>query len=404
MKRYHYAWVVCIGCTLMLFCTGGLGLTGYVPFLPYLASMKGFTNTQVSSVVFVRTLFGVLGMMLTEPLVVKWNVRRLVGISMVGEAAGFVLYSTNHTFSGFCVASAVVGFTYGLASMIAASILITRWFHERRGLALGICAAATGCSAFLASPLITLVIERFSLNTAFLGEAAFILLSACLVYGMLRDHPSDLGLEPLGEEDRAHVKLQAYASRTAAKHLLILMIVGLLLFGAAANNLSNAISMLFSVAGYPAAAVSMIVSLFGLSLAFGKCVYGYLSDRMGVFKACNILYVAMLAGSAICCFAGKIGYGMAAAGACLVGIGVALASVAVSTYAAEVACEKDYPKIVSIFQTTQTFGGLAFVTVPGVIADMTGSYISAYCLMFLLTLFGALILQGTYVVIKKQNT
>lgn len=85
----------------MLFCSGGLGLTGYASYLPYLASMKGLSNTQVSSLIFVRTLFGVLGMMLTTPLIRKINVRMLVGVSLAGEAVGFVLYGTMDSFLGF---------------------------------------------------------------------------------------------------------------------------------------------------------------------------------------------------------------------------------------------------------------------------------------------------------------
>lgn len=133
--------------------------------------------------------------------------------------------------------------------------------------------------------------------------------------------------------------------------MLTIMMAGLLLFGAAANNLSNAISMLFSSVGYDGSAISLIVFLFGISLAFGKCAYGFLSDRIGVFKACNILYISTLLGSGICCLAGKVSFAVAVAGACLVGIGIALASVAVSTYAVGVSNEKDYLVIVSRFQT-----------------------------------------------------
>ena len=28
LKKVHYSWCICAGCTLLFFCTGGLGLTG----------------------------------------------------------------------------------------------------------------------------------------------------------------------------------------------------------------------------------------------------------------------------------------------------------------------------------------------------------------------------------------
>lgn len=86
----------------------------------------------------------------------------------------------------------------------------------------------------------------------------------------------------------------------------------------------------------------------------------------------------------------------------MVGFGMAVASVATSTYAIESATEKDYPKTVSNFQTMQTLGGLVFATVPGLLADKTGDYILPYMIMFALILASALLLQGVYLVVKKK--
>lgn len=43
------------------------------------------------------------------------------------------------------------------------------------------------------------------------------------------------------------------------------------------------------------------------------------------------------------------------------------------------------------------------MTVSGIIADRTGNYIITYILMFMLTLAGAVLLQGEYQVIQKQQ-
>lgn len=63
----------------------------------------------------------------------------------------------------------------------------------------------------------------------------------------------------------------------------------------------------------------------------------------------------------------------------------------------------DYPKVVSCFQTTQTFGGLMFAAVPGFLADRTGDYIVAYVIMFVLILLSAVVLQTSYTFIKIRD-
>ena len=59
--------------------------------------------------------------------------------------------------------------------------------------------------------------------------------------------------------------------------------------------------------------------------------------------------------------------------------------------------------MVSAFQTTQTFGGLAFTAIPGLLAGWSGNYVSAYIIMFLLILASAVVLQTAYCVIKRRD-
>ena len=83
MKKIHYSWFICAGCTLLLFCTGGMAVTGFSTYLPYLISQKGLTNFQVSTIGFVRSLFGVLGMLIVNGFLRRFEFRRVVTASML---------------------------------------------------------------------------------------------------------------------------------------------------------------------------------------------------------------------------------------------------------------------------------------------------------------------------------
>ena len=62
MKRLHRAWAVCLGCTFMLLICGGLGINAFSVSQPYILSQNGFTNTQTSMIVTVRSVTYLLSM------------------------------------------------------------------------------------------------------------------------------------------------------------------------------------------------------------------------------------------------------------------------------------------------------------------------------------------------------
>ena len=97
----------------------------------------------------------------------------------------------------------LAGVSHGLGAMLPASILMLRWFLSRRGTAIGICAAGTGISAVVFSPILSALIERFSLRVCFYFEALVSLLAAGLVFFLIRESPEACGLAPYGTREEA---------------------------------------------------------------------------------------------------------------------------------------------------------------------------------------------------------
>lgn len=406
-QKIHYSWIICLGCTLLLFCTGGLTATGFSTYQPYLVADKGLTNLQCSSISLVRSLFSLFAMLTIQPILNRLEVRRLVSLSMFVCAGAFFTYSISNTFYAYCIAAALSGLALGFGGMIPASIIITRWFIDHRGLALGICMAATGLSAFIASPVIALLIENFSLQTAFFIEACFIFCSAFAVYFILRSRPSCMNLEPLNSHTKSKLSYNqgnaGYADKTAQPLIIIMMCLGILLFGTAGNNLYSHISLLYRSSGVTGMHVSWLISLFGISLAIGKCMYGQLSDKLGFFRSSCIMYCLTLIGTVLSCLANFGNYSLDVLAVILMGLGLAVTSVSIPHYAQYTADQNDYPKILSRYQLMSTLGGLLFAAVPGFIADHYGSYIPAFMLMFILSLAGAVLSLTLYHIVHSQH-
>ena len=401
-KNENYGWFVCVACTLLMFCTNGLSLAGFSAYQPYLISIGGLTNTEASTVVTFRTLFTLIAMLITTPLIKKVNVRKMSAIGMLLCALAFGLYGFAESFIGYAAAASVCGLAAGLGGTIPVSIVIARWFNGHRGLALGICMAATGFSTIVASPLITIAVQRLSLSAAFYAEAVFILISGVIVYNILRNSPYNMGLEPIGAHETG--RRPAYAVHKAPSGLYMAMMIGIFIFGMPGNVLYTHISVLYRTAGFESMQISWLLSIFGFMLMTGKCVYGQIADRFGTWHSSWLLYALLVIGTVLCCFADNGSFVNASFGVALMGFGLAVTAVSISMYAAGVSTEEQYSATLTRFQVLSTVGSLVFSTVPGIIADKTGSYVPAFVIMLVLAVIGGLVLQFSYHRIRVIDT
>ena len=158
MKRLHRAWAICLGCTLMLFVCGGLSVNAFSVTQPYVLAYGGFT-TQTSMINTIRAL-SYLGCMFAAPLFFRTLGYRLgTAVAVAFSAVSFAVFAASKTLVGFYLGGVLAGIGYGFGSMIPATILINRWFHRKKGLAIGLCSASTGLAMIVFSPILTAICE-----------------------------------------------------------------------------------------------------------------------------------------------------------------------------------------------------------------------------------------------------
>lgn len=111
---------------------------------PYVLAYGGFTNTQTSMINTIRAL-SYLGCMFAAPLFFRTLGYRLgAAVAVAFSAVSFAVFAASKTLAGFYLGGVLAGIGYGFGSMIPATILINRWFHRKKGLAIGLCSASTG--------------------------------------------------------------------------------------------------------------------------------------------------------------------------------------------------------------------------------------------------------------------
>ena len=396
-SRVHYAWLICLGGTAMLFANIGLGINVFSAFQPHLMAQVGLSNTQGAFLITVRSFFALVGMTTAGWVAGRLGLRRGCSLSLLLLAASSFLFGAAGSFSLCCLASAMVGLSYAWAGVIPLSLLMARWFQSRQTLALGIASAGTGLATIVAPVPFTALIQRFSLRLSYRTEGAVIVLLALAFWLLVRDRPEEMGLSPYrsgGREDRPPRPRTAPPGLTSLDRALVLL-VSFCVGASTSLGISN-FGVLYSTAGYEADTVARLISVMGLCMMVGKVACGQAADRLGG-RICNyLLYALVLAGYGLCCLAGLGSVPLAYLAMVISGLGLPLSAVSQPIWARDLWGDEGYAQGLKWIQTLYALGIFLMGTVPGALADRTGSYVPAYVLFLGMLLVSLALLAFVY--------
>lgn len=195
----HYAWTVLLLCFLAILCAQGVRLSFGAFVRPWEAEFDVSRGTI--------TLIGSLSFLVyggSQPFVGRavdrFGIRRTLVLSSLLVAAGLVLSALAQSPAELALSYGILASVgFGGASGVAASVAVTYWFTQRRGLAFALVEAGFGAGQLILVPLALIAISGLGWRTTLVAGA--ILLSAVVAPVLarwLRDRPEDMGLEPIG--------------------------------------------------------------------------------------------------------------------------------------------------------------------------------------------------------------
>lgn len=199
----HYAWVILIMATLVVFGSLGLARFGYGIVLPDMQAGLGMDNTQAGVLATVN-LIGYLALsVLGGALASRFGPRVVITAGLLVAATGMVFTGLANRYTVAAVWRGLTGLGSG-ASNVPVMALLAAWFSaKRRGFASGIAVAGSSIALILLGPLAP---RLLAIDPAagwrycwFVFSGATFLL-AVAAFAVLRNHPSDVGLSALGEE------------------------------------------------------------------------------------------------------------------------------------------------------------------------------------------------------------
>ncbi|MBR2716154.1 MAG: MFS transporter [Oscillospiraceae bacterium] len=395
-KNTDYAWFVCAGCALLLFCTSGLCINAFTIYQPYILTQNAFTNAQTSLIVTVRSLTSFAAMLLCGLYYRRLSLRAGMGLAGALVAGAFFLFGAARSFFVYCLAGAAAGLGYGFGTMIPVSIVMERWFIEKRTLAVGLCSAVTGLSTLGIPSVLTGMIERRGLSVTFYAEGFVMALLVLLSFLLVRSRPADIGREPYGSWERIDQETFRLNDRALRKKDWLLLVPALLCMGAVTSVGYGHLTMLAKGEGFSPDVIAAAVTVSGISLTAGKFVYGWLTEKLSAYVTNWICGGLTILGLVLCCStAGKpwlLYLAMA-----VYGMGLPLVTVGQTVWAGDLAGPDQYDRTIQRFQTLYAAGGLLFSSLPGILADHAdGSYVPAYMLFTFLAIFLVLSIQWLY--------
>lgn len=312
-------------CTLILSVSAMMTTTYGVVAVPLMEEFKTsrmvlMTTMSVISIVtaLVSPLFGIL--------LDKYSVRWIMVYGAVSIALGFFLLS-------FVTEFYQVPLVYGLfmapaqiaAGTMAATVLLSRWFSDMRGRALGLAITGISVGGFCFPPIIQVLIDTFAWRE---GMRVFALLLACLTIPaalLVINRPSDRGLFADGaasepehaDPSRLEAGLSVRAILSDPTFWMLALIFAIFFSGM--RGFATNVAPLAADEGVDPALIAYPLSLYSAAGVAAKLGFAAIADRMNPRA---LLLVALIGAGAAhgCMVFAEQGFAMIALGSILIGL------------------------------------------------------------------------------------
>ncbi len=203
-QKMHYAWVIMIMGTLVVFSALGLARFGYSIVLPSMQKSLGMSNTQAGALATANLIGYLILSVVGGALASRYGPRIVITLGLMIAGLGMLFTGLVQSFATAIIWRAFTGIGSG-ASNVPVMGLISAWFGpRRRGLGAGIVSSGSSVALIAIGPTVPYIISRFGENGwriswYYFATATFVLALAGFL--ILKNRPSEKGLKPLGATD-----------------------------------------------------------------------------------------------------------------------------------------------------------------------------------------------------------
>lgn len=379
--RFYGWWGIVLPAFLIIWTTNGLTLNGVAVFDE---KVLGELGVSVGALKF-RELIQLGTAAIVAPLI-GWladrhGVRPFMVFGAVVLAVALYLYSSIDSIGDVYWIHFLMGTTLACCGLVLCVVIVSRWFVDRRGLALGLMLAGTSLGNSLYPGLNTWLIESYGWRPAFAYISAIPLLLVPLILLAIKEWPQRLGLQAYSSAQPATASAQATSASIENRALSYgdilrspnFWFLGLAAFftfysilGLSSNLFLHARQLDYS----PPEAAKLFLPLFLLGIV-GKVGFGWFADRAGVKLAWAVSLGLMLAGALLLA---TLERELVLAGVSLFGLGWGGNYSLLQLLTADVFGARSIGKAMGAINVLDAGGGALGPFVTGVLYDVSGNY------------------------------
>jgi len=386
-RRWHYGWTIVGVGFLIIFACIGLARYAYTMLLPSMQAGLGLPYDRMGYIGTGNFSGYLLSVVLAPRLIRRFRPRAVItgGLALItGSLLGI---SFSHGFFIPLSLYFLVGMGTGFAN-IPTMALISYWFRsDQRGKAAGLMIGGNGAAIVLAGVLVPQLNRSFGADgwrAGWLLLAVIALLVTLLTAWLIRNHPSEMGLEPIGRSTPPSPDQLVPSEHKGDGTLLVRLGLLYLAFGATFMIFGTFIvTTMVREYGFSEARAGMYWSWAGFFSLFSGVAFGAVSDRIGRKRGLSLVFAVQTCAYLMAGF--KPGGTGLLISIVLYGSAVfavpAIMAAAVGDYLGLSRAAGAFATITVFFAAGQTVGP----ALAGNIARMSGSFTDAYLAAGLIT-------------------
>lgn len=406
-SKMHYAWVIVFSCFLIMCFALCLVMNCFGLFVKPVTEDLGISRQTFSLVSTVVSLSTMVGVVFAGKIFGRFGLKKVMVLCCLGLSISYSCYSFASNMAMFYGISVLVGLFMSLIAQVPCSMLVTNWFNDKRGVALGMVFMGTGIGGVFLNPLISFLMTNYGWRKTYLvlGVLMFVTLIPTTTL-LIKENPADMGLEPLGgvAVSSANVgEMQGVTLAEARKdsRFYLLLLIACLTVMSCYGMMQHFPSYMNDV-GYSYEMAANIGAINLGILAVGKLILGRIFDKTGPVKG-SYLSVACIVAAALALTMAGGSLVMLGAYLLLFALGCAFTTVAFPILTTHLFGQKDYGSIYSLVSVAVSVGTAIGAPAVATIYDKTGSYVYAWYLCAVLTALSFLLLIATFSFAKSKQ-
>lgn len=375
-SNIFYGWWIVLGCFTLL-------LTIYPPvintvsvYTKPITEALGFGRAEYMLYFTIMALASMFGCPIVGNLIKKYDIRMIMTAGVILVSLSLIGFSCSSKLIHFYIFAIPEGLGLAATCLIPPGVLLTNWFKEKRGLAMGVALAGSGIGGAIISNFTVWLITTYSWRTAYVVIAIIILvLSIPFTTLVIRSTPEEKGLLPFGGNKAVSNKLVGLTQKETIRTLsFYLLCAAILIAGIVINGLLVNISPYLTDIGYSAKNAGLLLSISLLTMTLGKIIIGVSYDKFGLYITFFIVSLSSLLAVITLKSAVVLAFGIAYT--ILFGIAAANITVSPSFITATLFGNKDYSSNYGIIAIFTSLAGAIAPIVSGAIYSISNSYSS----------------------------